>query len=407
MAWQPSIITKAVHTPSNKGVARAQAKHKIDHVFKPESPSLADRFDALPTELSAHVFSFLLVQPVKWDITHQQHCPLRKSNNDIAPAPPGVHWSEPATCASCNGPQTGRWRRDVTLGLNIWTSPWRSAWAPEQQNPFVCTTCYDDQLRKCPIPEAKSLPCLCARRQELQVFLVCKKWYLEAAAVFYTQNTFAFEDPNTFTAFITNLNPRWCDKISKVSLMALNPSDPGDTNVDSGNADPEAQFRAKDWAPVWPLLRSLASLSTLEIDSKLLETPKTARALLKLNLQIDLRRIVFVQRLDHNEELWKHGTEQIWPSIAGRRLMVGGFASEVGRAIKEKRRMLLKIKQDQWEITTPENSYKSSKQDVFESSQFEGLGLLDVEVKELAVKDEDELEIQGLECMTVEAEDLQ
>ncbi|KAF2172103.1 hypothetical protein M409DRAFT_49851 [Zasmidium cellare ATCC 36951] len=275
--WQTSVMSKTDNIPTKKSVARARAKHKDDNSPKPEPPSLADRFHALPSELRAHIFSLLLVQPVKWDISHQPTCILRRCDIDQTPRRPWVHPSDSATCVYCDDPSPSRWRRDVRLGLNIWTNPWRSHWAPPQRNPYLCSQCYDLFHNPQPVPRAESLPCLCARRANLSTLLVCRQWYTEAATVFYSQNTFAFEHPALFTAFLTNLPPHWQSKISKLSLMAFSTHSPGAIDVDSAYADPTIHITPKRWLDVWPLLRkSLPALSTLELDSSLLRHPKTS-----------------------------------------------------------------------------------------------------------------------------------
>lgn len=389
--WQTATKFEMDHTPTKKGVARAKAKHRNDNVPKPTPPTLADRFHALPSELRSHIFSFLIVQPVKWDISHHPSCLLTRASVNQFPRPPFVLDHETVTCVSCDQPEASRWRRDTTLGLDIWTSPWRSRWAPPQTNPYLCSQCYDNNVRPQPFPSpwGGSLPCLCARRQNLDVLLVCKKWYHEAATVFYTQNTFAFESAVTFTAFVTNLPSHWRDKISKISLMSFSNYYPGEVFIDS--ADPRAGVDSWRWKQVWPLLRSLPALSTLELDSRFLNNTTTVRALLLPRFR-NLRHVSFVDRPKKNpqlESLWKTGTEKIWPSMDCRTLIVGGFAEEVGRIMKGERRTLLKGKRGTQVVAKAVEYGSMPGQGILESSLFEGLGFSKTTARQVLSIDQD------------------
>ncbi|KAK4508235.1 hypothetical protein PRZ48_001973 [Zasmidium cellare] len=385
--WQMSSTSKTDHASTKKGVARARAKHQIDNLQPPEPPSLADRFHALPVELRAHVFSLLLVQPVKWDMLHQATCILRDCDFDQTPHPP---WD--SGCASCNGCDTRLWRRDVQLGLETWQNPWRSVWAPPRRNPYLCTQCYDTFHRPKTIPRPESLPCLCARRQNLDVLLVCKKWYHEAATVFYTRNTFAFETPSTFVPFITTLPSQWRAKISKISLMAFHPLSPGSIDVDSGYPANTPIF-PKRWVGVYPLLRNeLPALTSLELDSRLLKNPKTVKALLQLRLH-NVRRISFVERPQHTRQLnslWTNGTDKIWPAMACRTLIVGGFAEDTAKAMKTDGVRVLKGAKGKRIMARAVEISTTPGEGIFESALFEELGFTRTERRQVCAADEDE-----------------
>ncbi|KAK6823594.1 hypothetical protein PG987_013851 [Apiospora arundinis] len=128
-------------------------------------------------------------------------------------------WDKGHTCAT----RKRRWGNDLDQvdGRPVWQDPWRSEWAAPQSNPYVCTECFDERLREKPFPKPHSLPCLCARRQYLQVFLVCRQWYAEAGRAFYSRNEFAFAHPIECVDFMRTLSARWRPLISKVSLLVL------------------------------------------------------------------------------------------------------------------------------------------------------------------------------------------
>lgn len=152
---------------TKRGCLRAQQKHQFDNCVWPIHPTLADRFHALPAELRAHVFSHVLVQPVKWDIEHQNECPLRTSNEEIDV------WVCNRHCAYLFRNTTG-WRQNLNEGHMTPISPLRSKWAPDQTNPYLCSDCFL-RFRPRPFPKASSLPCLCARRNGLEALLVCRR----------------------------------------------------------------------------------------------------------------------------------------------------------------------------------------------------------------------------------------
>lgn len=317
---------------SRKCLDESHPNLPLDHngLTDPE-PTLANRFHALPTELRAYIFAFLLVRPLKWDLPHQPECPLRTSNASITPCIPYSYWHSPAYC-STNCPPT-RWRRSLAVtGTDIWTSPWRSQWAPAPLNPYVCTRCYDERLRPQPHPSPPSLPCLCARRQDLGLFLVCRQWRDEAGGVFYSRNTFAFEDPTTFRLFIHNVEPRWKSLISRVSIMV--PDHERFLGSRSYRRDTRLSLRT---------LRELTALTYLELDACHLQHVESVNAMLRFGLR-NLRQFCFVQNAAERRTKQKQrmGSEMIWPTRAGRTLLKGAFAEEVARAAKGQRQERLR-----------------------------------------------------------------
>lgn len=176
---------------------------------------------------------------VKWQLDHHLSCGLRTTNNDNIYYPRIPEGTNDCThCASWFPSPT--WRYHQPSGTN----PWRSKWAPPVRNEYVCSDCWDEDLRPgvepCPsLTRLKDqLRCLCARRQGLESLLVCRRWYDEAGRVFWSRNCFAFEDSRTFVDFVSNLDPRWRDVITRVSIVAhfpryLDPDFPPET-ISSG-----------------------------------------------------------------------------------------------------------------------------------------------------------------------------
>ena len=287
---------------------------------------------------------------MKWQLEHQtepERCPLTLHSWSIYPS---IYNDNNNACVRCF---TDHWHDRVPIwrtlqepdlnvekwnskasgiGYSIWTNPWRSQWAPPVANEFICSDCWDLEFRPRPHPAQEEvgkrhLRCLCARRQDLGTLLVCRKWYEEAGAIFYARNTFAFESAAVLTGFVTSLPPRWKPKVSRVSIMAYHPDDKqGPVEEASGWEGNHKLSR------VWPLLHQLPRLSYLELDAHFLSRAKTASRLLKLSLQ-NVRRVCFVM---HNPLRTNYaiGSPFIWPEYHNARLIVGGFAEEVARAIK-------------------------------------------------------------------------
>ncbi|UJO25288.1 hypothetical protein CLAFUW4_14537 [Fulvia fulva] len=327
------------------GVLRAQAKHRNNSTTVSETnvePSLADRFNALPTELRAEVFSHLLVRPVKWDVEHHHDCPRRSSDEDLTPFI--------CDCDCAVDHHRADWRKRQYEQTKPKVSPWRSQWAPEQANPYVCSDCYHERaLRPGPHPRTSSLPCLCARRENLQILLVCRKWYEEAAMVFYTKNIFAFEDGFSFVSFVTYMNSRWRQVISHISIMVVSLDIWPDEVVTwirdtcEGASDDLLRVRL-DSVSIWTRLRQLPALTYLELDHCFLTRTRTVRRMQRLGLK-GVKQVCFTQSLsaDQHPE-WARGTPTVWPAYAGRKLLVEGFAGEMARMIKGQRQKKLKNK---------------------------------------------------------------
>jgi hypothetical protein len=286
---------------------------------------LGTRFHAFPPELRAHVFSFLLVRPVKWDMLHLESCE-RWSLKTIS------HYTRPShhslvdqdnfyICARC-GPDTHErnWRHAFARGFEVYVSPWRSKWAPDQDNPYICTNCYDDRWRPRPFPEPTNLPCLCARRRNLEARLVCRQWNKEASIVFFSGNTFTFDDCIAMEHFFSAIPRRWKTLITKVSLLL--PLWRNDDSIDL-------------LANSLCVLDKLIWLQYLELDAKLLNHEATVSALLSFSIP-SLQKVRFVAQCPYKDVLWRklNPPTYVWGELEDRLLFTGGLPEYVARSIK-------------------------------------------------------------------------
>ncbi|KXL41436.1 hypothetical protein M433DRAFT_157442 [Acidomyces richmondensis BFW] len=341
----PRLTTATlVHRPtittlSRPSIFKARLKHfydlsatapKTSAPSVPYTPTLGDRLNALPPELRAHVFRFLLVHPAKWDLPHQPSCPLLTSSHDIRP----VHEStgDCALCRATSNLSLWRNRHRLVPTRDIWVDPWRSAWAPAQRNEFLCTSCYDKFFRPRPFPQVpERLSCLCARRRDLGVFLVCRGWYREACAVFYRENTFAFETPGTFRAWVDNLRPELRQLVGRVSIMMAGP--PPDVG---GRRNEVWPVVSKQHTCIVTYLRRLPALHYLELDALLLTKLFVAMRFCRAGLLQDVR-IRFLLRRPACFTPVSGGTVEVFPALAHRRILRGGFPEEIARAMKGQR----------------------------------------------------------------------
>ncbi|KAF2716435.1 hypothetical protein K431DRAFT_350313 [Polychaeton citri CBS 116435] len=384
--------------PHNKGLARPRCAVTIEEshlsfegydiksginatTFAPptaQESTLGHRFHSLPAEIRAEIFSHLLVRTVKWNVSHEESC----KNLSIGYSPschlPGLD-STKNSCAHCThgANSVSQWRNSqayiesqrqadnarslhrhrrslypVRYRSEIWVDPSRSEWAPPQRNPYLCTNCYEERVRPrpCPRPYAVfgAIPCLCARRRNLQVMLVSRQWYDEAATVLYSRNTFSFEDKKSFIDFVATLQPRWADKISKVSILSplliappYNPPPSDPQSVPRGGLDLD-EFESPITSTVMKLLRQLPGLTTIELPSLCLTNQKALRNLRRLG-HSNIQQVNFVDAafLFNEQEWWgrnfaapnKH-VKYVWPHLAVRKLVIGGTAELIARAVK-------------------------------------------------------------------------
>ncbi|CZT18644.1 uncharacterized protein RCC_04488 [Ramularia collo-cygni] len=291
---------------------------------------LGARFEALPTELRAHIFSTLLVRHVKWDVRHLMTCQRSMEKTTSGYIPPSHHDLPESEniyiCAEC-GPVTHErnWRHAFERGYKVYESPWRSTWAPPQSNPFLCTICYDERWRSRPFPEPTNLPCLCARRKNLEVRLVCRQWNVEASEVFFSENTFAFDDSPMMGCFFSAIPQHWTALITKVSLLL--PLWKEDDNESIPNTATIAASLS--------ILDDLTWLRYLELDAKLLNKKETATALLECHIS-SLRQVRFVVECPYKEMYWREvePPTYVWAELQNRHLLVGQFPEVVARSMK-------------------------------------------------------------------------
>lgn len=328
-------VAKLLHpTPIQRhpGLARAHVKHQSESNPRPTETTLADRFHALPPELRAYVFSFLLVRPGKWDMEHELDCPLYDNPRlDIVP--------RDTSCVRCSRWYTeSGWRQATADWSGASFSPWRSKYAPTIRNDYICSICWDVDFREkvtgYPFPAmSDSMPCLCGRRRDLDLLLVCRRWYHEARRVLWTQNSFAFEDCKTFVDFTRCCEGR--NLVSKISILELDRRQKLDRNLD---------FRWPDWAyhkkrrALISALRRLPSLSHLELDATLLHDVRDVKAMLRLGLR-NLRSVRFwyhsAPEVEQNQALAVHDDHFVYSSLRKAKVLLrGGLAEEVARAIK-------------------------------------------------------------------------
>ncbi|KAI1077782.1 hypothetical protein F5B20DRAFT_582890 [Whalleya microplaca] len=325
-----------LRTCNHKG--KPNRKHKRDsQPQRPEQPvqvpgTLGYSFASLTPELRAEIFAQLLVRPVKWNATHDpRSCPLAACPMLLASSVRPRLEPLQASCATrvLGGPRW--WLRD---DRPTWRDPWRSSWAPEPANPFLCSACWDARFRPAPFPRSPaSLPCLCARRPNLQVLLVSRAWYAEAGRVFYSRNTFAFGHPLECADFLENLAPRWRPFVSKVSLLALPPEGvyPADANQELEEVEVPVGGKT-GFLAAWMQLGRLPALSELELDAIFLTRPKCVKVLRRPALK-NLRRIVFVQA--GPTKISKESQGFVWPERGTRRSVEDSeFAVNVARGIK-------------------------------------------------------------------------
>ncbi|KAL7621677.1 hypothetical protein AAE478_009004 [Parahypoxylon ruwenzoriense] len=294
-------------------------------------------FDSLPLEIRNEIFAWLLVRPVKWDVTHRQACVLRDVAFSNYAATVGCR--DQLIKGACDAERGRPWSRRPYM-KHMMDDPWRSRWAPPKEKPWQCSVCWDAMNRRGPRPGEYLLPCLCARRENLETLLVCRRWYAEAGRVFYSRNVFAFGDMRECSEFLLFLPDRWKKYLIKVSLLAYyHIPTPGRLTLRDPRTEPfelNVPIEGKHgmrWA--WKLLSGLPALSELELDAAFLAVPEYADVLRGPALK-NLRRVTFVQSEPHL--IAAHTCHYVWPRFGARTVIEDSeLADTVGREIKGQR----------------------------------------------------------------------
>ena len=161
--YSASTLLHPSSTSCKRRVATACAKHTLP-IPTTVKPTLAERFYSLPTELRAEIFALLLVRPVKWQFPHlytPESCPRLLSNDDLTPELRVCQmYGGRHTCVRCVtghhfNQRSPLWLSRQDPGYSTWMNPWRSMWAPEVRNEFVCSDCWDEEFRPRPHPQQK------------------------------------------------------------------------------------------------------------------------------------------------------------------------------------------------------------------------------------------------------------
>ncbi|KAJ5964495.1 uncharacterized protein N7479_004371 [Penicillium vulpinum] len=230
------------------------------------------------------------------------------------PGPNPHTWNrEGPQCANCH---YYVWKQPQ---VPIFQSPARSQWAKPHSNPYICDNCYWDLNGSVDgIPCMRSLPCLCARRDNLAILLVSKRVWNDAAPIFWMENWFAFEHPCLLTGFLTAIRPQvrsWLRRISFMPIHAYN-------NNEHSSIFP--QWRDPIWngwndiRSCWSLLRLCEGLTELELDVLSLTRKEWAHAIRLIRVK---KRVVFFRQLDPYNIEYEPGDpiNTVWGSHARRK----------------------------------------------------------------------------------------
>ena len=184
----------------------------------------------------------------------------------------------------------------------------------------------------------RSLRCLCGRRDNLAILLASKRFWNDAAPIFWTENWFAFEDPSLLTGFLTVIRPQVRSWLRRISFMPIHAYDHNEHPVIF------PQWRDPIWngwdniKSCWNLLRQCEGLTELELDAVFLTRKEWAQAIRLIRVK---RKVAFFRHLD-SEYLPRKSTNFVWGSHARRErfdspttaLLVSSMTNN--RAIKRK-----------------------------------------------------------------------
>ncbi|KAE8354605.1 hypothetical protein BDV28DRAFT_78290 [Aspergillus coremiiformis] len=312
-ARDPATRLRAKLKP--KGVERARLKHRTiiekqaaaeaeararATAEKKTSPDLLDRFFALPSEVRNHIYRLLLVQPCKFNLSHSFWCqPLSYEYPGPAHTATGPESNMNYGCADC---RCYVW----SSGKPVFVSPARSQWAPAMTNEFMCDNCYSENVRakREPHPPLRNLKCLCARRENLHLFLVNRRFYKEASYIFWTENCFAFENPTLLIDFLSCIRPQTRSLIRKISFMI----DPDELNVN---------LERRYVQQCWRLLRLCDGLTELELDQFFLSSLHWVLGIKNITPK---RKMTFSRTPERKEILYLMTYDQrIWKGVSRRK----------------------------------------------------------------------------------------
>ncbi|KAJ5788404.1 hypothetical protein N7457_003394 [Penicillium paradoxum] len=197
-------------------------------------------------------------------------------------------------CANCH---PSMWKKPQ---VTIYTSPARSQWARPHSNAYLCDNCYWDLNGAADgTPCMRYLRCLCARRKNLAILMTSKRFWNDAAPIFWTENWFAFELPCLLIGFLTALRPQVRSWLRRISFLPL----PAYDRLEYFDIFP--QRRDPVWngwdsiARCWSLLQQCEGLVELELDVVALTRVKWARILRQVRVK---KRVIFSYQLSEEEQ---------------------------------------------------------------------------------------------------------
>ncbi|GAB1192463.1 hypothetical protein APSETT444_001655 [Aspergillus pseudonomiae] len=335
-ARDPAVRLRAKSKP--KGVQRARLKHRtiIEQQAAAEAearlqaiiaqktePDLLDRFFALPSEVRNHVYRLLVVQPCKFGFNHSFQCKrLFYEYPGPAHTASGPEGSMNFACADC---RSYAWSQ----ARPVFVSPARSQWSPPMTNEYMCDNCYSANVRakREPHPTLRNLKCLCARRQNLHIFLINKRFYKEASHVFWTENWFAFENPTVLINFLSCIRPQTRSLITKISFM-IDPDEQG-VNLDR-----------KYVQQCWRLLRLCDGLMELELDQLFLSNLQWVLGIKNITPK---RRMAFMKTPDRAEIAYLMTYDRrIWQGVSRRQPVSNILTHTLAKSMLKQRPMTAK-----------------------------------------------------------------
>lgn len=310
------------------------------------------RFFSLPAELRTYIYRLLLVQPCKFDMHHNEGC--TKLVCDDWPGPRFENHPEADLrlyrCANCR--DTSSW---WASRLPVFVSPARSRWGHGLPNEFLCDICWQRKFGNVYKPSMSTLPCLCTRRQNLDILLVNKRIYREASYVFWTENHFAFENSSLLEGFLCNIRPEVRRQITRISLMAHSFFE-GDAVAVPDDEDMSLP-RPRELKRLWEELGDCTGLVDLELDSHYLSHEYYVLGMRRLQAK---RSVTFYCHplpeevgMEHRGAAQPGIPQLIWPPLAFRqpiedstrhrsatRKLAGELAESIVRGRQLKRRYL-------------------------------------------------------------------